>query len=143
MEAKIILYPMLAMVLLVFIVAITMLKRRIAGMKAGRISPQKVALSRQIADLLPDTRASDNFKNLFEVPVLFYAALITIYALKLGTLAYLVLAWVYVLCRYAHSFIQCTFNRVRYRFYAFFLSCVAIATIWTLIAYDLIIAGRG
>ncbi len=143
MEAKTILYPLLAMVLLTFIVAGTMLKRRIAAMKEGHISPQKVALSRQIAELLPDTRASDNFKNLFEVPVLFYAALLTLYVARLGDSAFLVLAWIYVACRYAHSFIQCTFNRVRYRFYVFFLSCVVIATIWSMIAYDLIIAGRG
>ena len=87
MEAKAVLYPLLAMVVLTMGVAGLMLKRRVAGLKAGRIHPQKVALSAQIAELLTDTRASDNFRNLFETPVLFYTALVTVYAARLGSLA--------------------------------------------------------
>jgi hypothetical protein len=60
-----------------------------------------------------DTRASDNYRNLFEGPVLFYVAALAAFALKVVTPAILVLAWLYVACRRAHSLVHCTTNRVQ------------------------------
>ena len=57
MAAKAILYPMLAMVALTAIVAVTMYRRRIAEMRTRRVHPQKLALSAQMASALADTRA--------------------------------------------------------------------------------------
>ncbi len=130
------------MVLLAFIVAGTMLKRRIGALKAGKIHPQAVALSSQISALLPDSRASDNFRNLFETPVLFYVAILTIYSAHIGSAAYIWLAWIYVASRYLHSWIQCGRNKVMSRFKAFVLSCTTLVVIWLLIAYDLLFVAR-
>ena len=133
---------MLAMVLLTFMVAGTMFWRRIAALKAGRIHPQAVALSSQVSSLLQDSRASDNFRNLFETPVLFYIAILIIYSARMGSAAYLILAWIYVASRFLHSWIQCGKNKVMSRFKVFVLSCVTLLIIWLLIAYDLLLAGR-
>ena len=143
MEAKIILYPLVAMVVLTLMVAATMLRRRIGAMKARRIHPQKVATSMQMATLIEDTRASDNFRNLFETPVLFYLAIVVIYAARLGRVAYLNLARLYVASRCVHSFIHCGPNIVMQRFYAFGTGFAILLVMWGLIAYDLIIAGNG
>ncbi len=132
-----ILFPILAMVILTFIVAGVLLKRRIAAFKAKRLHPQKTALSAQMAALLEDTRASDNFRNLFETPVLFYVAMLTIFSAELVTAAHVWLAWGYVAARCAHSFIQCTSNIVMRRFYAFLTSGTLLLAIWLLIGYQL------
>ncbi len=142
MNARLILFPTLAMVLLTAIVAGVMFRRRVAAMKSGRIHPQKVALSAQMSTLITDTRASDNFRNLFEMPVLFYVAMLTIFSANIGSLAYLLLAWAYVAARYLHSFLHCGPNRVMHRFYAFATSCFILLVIWLLIAFDLILSGR-
>ena len=138
MNAKLILLPLLAMFLLACIVAGTMLRRRISFYKTNRVHPQKTATSAQMAAIMPDSRAPDNFRNLFEIPVLFYVAVLTIYVTGQTNAAYLVLAWGFVLARYVHSAIHCTSNNVMRRFYVFLASNAFLVTIWLCLAYQLI-----
>ena len=138
MAATAILYPMLAMVALTAIVAVTMYRRRIAEMRTRRVHPQKLALSAQTASALEDTRAADNFRNLFEAPVLFYVAMLTVYVTQITSPLYVGLAWIYVATRIAHSTIQCTYNRVMHRFLAFASGLLVLFAIFGLIAVDLL-----
>ncbi len=140
MEPKLILYPLLAMFLLICLVAVTMLRRRIAFYKQNRVHPQKTATSAQMTAVMPDSRAPDNFRNLFELPVMFYVSALTIYATGLMCMPHLILAWGYVVARYVHSFIQCTSNVVMHRFYAFVTSGVFLVSIWLMLAYQLLYA---
>ena len=138
MEPKLILYPLLAMFLLICLVAVTMFRRRIAFYKLNRVHPQKTATSAQMTAVMPDSRAPDNFRNLFELPVMFYVSALTIYATGLICLPHLILAWGYVIARYVHSFIHCTSNVVMNRFYAFVTSCLFLLCIWLMLAYQLL-----
>ena len=140
MEPKLILYPLLAMFLLICLVAATMLRRRIAFYKLNRVHPQKTATSAQMSAVMPDSRAPDNFRNLFELPVMFYVSALTIYATGLICLPHLILAWCYVIARYVHSLIHCTSNVVMQRFYAFVTSCLFLLCIWLMLAYQLLFA---
>jgi len=142
MSAKAILYPMLAMVVLTAIVGVVMFRRRVAEMRSRGIHPQRVATSAQMAAAL-DCRAADNFRNLFETPVLFYAALLTVYAAQLTSAAYLALTWAYVVTRVVHTAIHCTYNRVMHRFAAFGVSLLLLWALWGLLAFDLLFRGRG
>ena len=137
MEAKLILYPLLAMFLLICLVAATMLRRRVTFYKQNRVHPQKTATSSEMAAVMPDSRGPDNFRNLFELPIMFYVATLTIYAAGLICMPHLILAWGFVIARYAHSFIHCTSNVVMHRFYAFLTSCVLLVCIWLMLAYQL------
>ncbi len=67
--------PAGALVGLAFVVWLRMLQVRVGEMRRLGIHPQAVANSPQAAQRFIDTRAADNFRNLFELPVLFYAAL--------------------------------------------------------------------
>jgi hypothetical protein len=67
----------LALVLLSFGVGARLLYCRVREMRVKRIHPQVAPTSIQMAALLQDVQASDNFRNLFEVPVLFYALVAT------------------------------------------------------------------
>lgn len=138
MDSKIILYPVLAMFLLVCMVAATMFRRRVAFYKTNRVHPQKTSTSVEMLATMPDQRAPDNFRNLFEAPVLFYVAMLTIYMTGLICLPHIILAWGYVACRYMHSYIQCTSNRVVRRFYAFAGSCTLLVAIWLMLSWQLL-----
>ena len=119
------LMPLLAMVGLTLLVWLRLYQLRLGEMKRSRIHPQQLAGSAQ-KGLLKDTRASDNFMNLFEVPVLFYALVLATMASGIVDPALCVLAWSFVALRALHSAIQCTYNRVMHRFSAYALATVAL-----------------
>jgi hypothetical protein len=97
-----------------------------------------VATSAQMAARLTDTRASDNFRNLFELPVLFYVALLVLASTGHVSPATLLLAWLFVVLRVLHSAIHCTYNRVVHRFYAYLAGGVVLWVLWGVIAVDLL-----
>ena len=119
------LLPLLAMVALTLLVWVRLYAVRIREMKRSRIDPQRLAGSAD-KGLLKDTRASDNFINLFEVPVLFYALVLATLQAGLQDPALLALAWSFVALRAMHSAIQCSYNRVVHRFTAYALAMVSL-----------------
>jgi len=125
-----ILWPAFALAALTFAVAIRMFIVRVGEMRRLRIHPQKVAVSAQAAQHFVDTRAADNFRNLFEMPVLFHVALVIAFVTSSANGALIALAWLYVACRVAHSVIHCGYNRVVHRFYAFASSCIVLLALW-------------
>ncbi|GAB3355232.1 MAPEG family protein [Lysobacter tyrosinilyticus] len=130
--------PALAMALLTFAVWWRMYFLRIGEMKRERIHPQAVATSAQLAAKLTDSRAADNFRNLFELPVLFYLALIVAQQAELVSAPVLVLAWIFVALRVAHSWIQCTYNKVMHRFYAYLTGGMVLWMLWGVLGYGLL-----
>lgn len=130
--------PAFALVLLTMAVMLRMLTSRIAEMKANKIHPQSIATSIALAAKMPDTRASDNFRNLFETPVLFYAAMLFAQATPQAGQILLGLAWLYVVLRVVHSIIQCSYNKVMHRFYVFFTSVGVLLAIWIMLAIGFI-----
>jgi len=138
MDVRLMWWPAVAMAALTFIVWLRMYFMRIGEMKRGRIHPQSVALSAQMAERLKDTRAADNFRNLFELPVLFYLAVVLAVQTAQVTVVTLTLAWFFVVLRIAHSAIQCGYNKVYHRFYAYFAGSVALWLLWAALAFGLI-----
>ena len=136
------LIPVLAMVLLTALVARTMYAHRVAEIKARRISPQSLASARDMAGKLEDTRAADNYRNLFEAPVLFYTAMLAAVVIHAANPWLLALAWMYVALRCLHSFIHCTYNRVMHRFAAFGASMLVLAAIWGVLAWQIVQLAR-
>ena len=122
----------LAMVALTFSVGIRMFRVRVSEMMTRRIHPQSVALSGQRGAKFEDSRASDNFNHLFEVPVLFYV----LCAVAIGSghvPAWLpALAWLFVLARVIHSVIQCSYNKVMHRFAVFLAGFFLLMAMWAM-----------
>ena len=129
-------WPIIAMAGLTFLVWLRMFQTRVGEMKRRSIHPQSVAHSAQMAQLVEDSRASDNLRNLFELPVLFYAAMLLCLQAGIDSLAILVLAWAYVVLRVLHSYIHCTYNRVMDRFKAYVLSGFVLWAIWGLLVWN-------
>jgi len=130
--------PALAMVALTIAVWLRMYATRIGEMRRERIHPQAVATSAQMAARLSDTRAADNFRNLFELPVLFYLALVVAAMTSQTDVMVLVLAWLFVALRVLHSWIHCTYNKVMHRFQAYLAGGVALWALWAVLAFGLL-----
>ena len=138
MDARAIFLPDLAMVLLTVVIWLRMYVERSNQMRALRIHPQKVASAAQMSSALPDTRAADNFRNLFEVPVLFYVATVVAHAIGAVDLGTVVIAWIFVALRYVHSVIHVTYNGVMHRFAVYVAGCLALWLLWAKLAIDLL-----
>ena len=130
--------PALAMVALTVIVTFRMFFERVAQMRDGSLKMRDIPSGSQMAARFADTRAADNYRNLFEAPVLFYLALVVAFAIGHVTSLVLALAWAYVAARFLHSYIHCSYNRIKHRFNAFLASSVLLWTLWIVLAVALV-----
>lgn len=138
MDANPILWPGVVLVALTVAVAVAMYRRRVAEMVRGRIHPQSVALSAQAAQRFTDTRAADNYRNLFELPVLFYFGVSVALAAGVHDPWVLGLAWAFAGLRVLHSAIQCGSNKVMHRFRAFMAGLAVLVLFWVRLAWVLL-----
>lgn len=125
------LLPLLAQVLLTFTVWGWLYATRLREMKSKGIPPQAVKTRTQLQNLLTDSAApANNFMNQFEMPVLFYLAILLSLLLMVQDPVLVLLAWTYVILRTVHSFIHCTYNLVMHRFLVYFSSCLILLLMW-------------
>jgi hypothetical protein len=117
-----------------------MFKDRVAEIRARRIHPQQLATSKQALDTLQSVTASDNYRNLFEAPVLFYAVCGYLALTQLTTVLLLACAWGYVFLRAAHTLVHLTNNKVIRRFQLFFASSIVLFGMWLLFLIRLLTA---
>ena len=130
--------PAFAMVGLTAVVFVRMYWLRLWELHRAGLSAQAVSTSSEMARLLADTRAADNFRNLFELPVLFYVALVVAALTQQVNAVTLSLAWLFVLLRIVHSWIHCTYNKVMHRFYAYLAGGLVLWTLWGVLAVGLL-----
>jgi len=129
------LIPLLALVFLTFLVWVFMYVTRLAEIKRKSIDPQSLDTRVHGQALLTDSPAqADNLKNLFELPVLFYVAVLLALVLMIQDQLLVQLAWSYVALRYVHSLVHCTYNRVMHRFIAYAASCLVLMFMWARLA---------
>lgn len=128
MEQTAIFGPFLAMMLLTLAVWIYMYARRIAFIQREHVDPRRLEIPGELARLSPAaiSNPSDNLKNLFELPVLFYALVLLLFVTNRVDGTYVAAAWGFVVFRIAHSVVHCTFNRVMVRFYCYLAASVAL-----------------
>ena len=131
MYFKPLLLPLLAQVALSFIVMTSMYRARIAEMKSKQIDPQQIKTRSKSKELLTKSApSSDNYSNLFELPVLFYTAILLTLILMIQDSILVILAWSYVASRYLHSFIHVSYNNVMHRFLVFLFSSFVLLAFW-------------
>ena len=122
--------PCAAMVGITALVWVKLYADRLGEMRARHIDPQELATVGAAAGKLARTGAADNFRNLLEVPVLFYV-LCAALALNGGSTPGLVAAaWAYVSLRALHSLIHVTYNRVVHRFLVYVASTLLLFGMW-------------
>jgi len=120
--------PFFAMMLLTLVVWVYMYVRRISFIRSSQLSPRDLAVPGELARLSPPavSNPSDNLKNLFEIPVLFYALVLALFATQQVDAAQVAAAWVFVVFRALHSAVHCTFNLVMLRFNLYLVATLAL-----------------
>lgn len=132
------LVPLFLQVLLTFFVWVKMYVSRINEIQNKGIDPQALSTRSKSRDLLTDSTAeSDNLMNLFEMPVLFYTAMILALVLLMQDPVLVILAWLYVCLRVVHSLIHTTYNIVMQRFWVYIFSCFTLFAIWLRLAWNI------
>ena len=126
-----ILWPTIAMAALIFTVSLVLLFQRMGHMK--RNPPRKEDFATSVAALRyfePVEMASNNFRNLFEVPVLFFALVPLLLVTGRDGIVQVALAWVYVGLRAVHSAIHIGRGPVHRRFLFHLLSTIVLMAMW-------------
>ena len=115
------------MILLTLVVWIYMYARRLPFIAQSRLKPEQITPA-ELARLSPPavSNPSDNLKNLFEIPVIFYALVLYVYVTQQVDAVYVVAAWIFVAFRVLHSAVHCTVNIVPLRFLFYCISTLAI-----------------
>jgi len=134
-----ILMPAIALVAVTFVVWCWMYFTRLRYLRANRIDPNSIATrERGAARLEPVAAPSDNFQNLFEMPVLFYVLIILLLDTGHANSGFVSAAWAFVALRTLHSAIHCTYNDVMHRFTVYALSSLVLWGMWTAFAVRLL-----
>ncbi len=119
--------PFFAMLLLTFVVWVYMYARRIPFIRRSSLAPGQLTPA-ELARISPPavSNPSDNLKNLFEIPTLFYALALYLYVTHQVDRTHLVASWIFVAFRGLHSLVHCTINVVLLRFWLYFVATMAL-----------------
>lgn len=112
--------PFFGMLLLTFVVWLVMYMRRLRYIVSNRVRSEDLTTLEKGAKVIPEAVnwPAHNFRNLFELPVLFYALCLYLYVSGNVDTVYVTSAWLFLGFRILHSAIHCTVNKVRARFIA-------------------------
>ncbi len=127
MSQQAIFAPIFVMFLLTLTVWIYMYARRVPFIIKNNFPPEKMR-PLEFARISPPavSNPSDNLKNLFELPVLFYALGNYLFMTSQVDRFYMLLSWIFVGFRILHSLVHCTINRILLRFYLYLTAAVAL-----------------
>jgi len=125
-----IIFPVASLLLLVFFVTFRFLFLNIAAVRKREVSPRVYKTFEKPQMPERNLLAMNNVSNLFEMPVFFYVATAFLYMSDSVDLAYLILAWAFVLSRVIHTGIHITYNHVMHRLAAFMFSNLILLAIW-------------
>lgn len=141
-KPTVIIYPVLIQVLLTISVLVLLgpARRRSMRAKRQRLGDPEVALGRNEWSEEAAKRGN-NYRNQFELPVLFYA--VVAFALITGVAdgPMVMLAWVFVLSRLVHAAIHIGPNIVKWRGLVFISGAIVLLAMWLRLALHVATAG--
>lgn len=120
--------PAVALFILTGLVLVYMYGRRLYFMFNHDVEPQSVSTPELLSERLPASvnNSSNNLKNLFELPVVFYALCAYLFITHHVDAVYVYAAWIFVCMRVLHSLVHCTTNIVKMRFTFYMLSALVL-----------------
>ena len=128
-------YPMAVMVLLTAVVLMRMVHGRFDAVKRGEVDARFYKTHQGDAEPRKAAQHSRHFVNLFENPVLFYAASLAGMVTGQGTGAIVWLAWAYVACRLIHTFVHLGSNKIPPRMFFYGASWAMLLAMWGLLVF--------
>ena len=136
MNQTAIFWPVLAHVLLIYIVYSVLGRRRYGAVKSGeaKVGQYKVRATEPASSVT----VAANLVNQFELPVLFYVLCLTLHVTNGVNYLTLALMWIFVASRYVHASVHLTSNNLLLRSRAFFVGAVIILIGWIWFALHLL-----
>jgi len=113
--------------LLSMIVWVYMYGKRIPFILRSKLTPAQMTPI-EFARISPPSvsNSSDNLKNLFEIPTIFYAFCLYLFVVQGVDRTYVWAAWIFFSFRLLHSVVHCTANIVILRFWLYAASTGAL-----------------
>ena len=127
-------YPMLAMVLLTFGVALALFRARLRAIREGHTAVSYFRLLQGSPEPEFLAKPTRHLVNLFETPVLFYAGCLAAMVAGVDGPVVIGLAWAYVLARLFHAWVHLGTNRIRVRIRAFAAGWLCLLALWLYVA---------
>ena len=127
-------YPMLAMFLWTVVVMLRNLQVRVVAVRRGEINTRYFELLKGAEPPEAVQKTGNHFRNLTEMPPLFYIICLAVMFMGRTDVNFIVLAWSYVALRVGHSLIHLTVNKVPPRFFLFAASNIVLLIMWVRLA---------
>jgi hypothetical protein len=136
MNVNHIFWPVLAQIFLTLIMYIVLGVRKAKAVEAREVNRQLAALNNKVwpKDVV---KVSNNIANQFEIPVLFYVLCVVLYSINAAGMIAILLAWLFVLSRFAHAYVHIGSNYVQMRLRLFLVGCFVLIAILIQVAWEL------
>lgn len=129
-------YPMVAMVVLTFVVLIVLFRSRVRMVREGHAPVSYFGTFQGSREPDYAVKPARHFANLFEAPTLFYAACLAAMVIGAAGWGVLSLAWAYVAARCLHAWVHLGGNRIRHRVRVYFVSWLVLLALWICVAVE-------
>jgi hypothetical protein len=129
MSLQAVLLPLFVEVILTFVLLVLMGVRRGGDLSSGAVNPASVAL-REPGWPRRTQQAAYSFSNQFELPVLFYVLTILEWVTRHAGYLFVILAWIFVICRVLQAYVHVTSNAYRWRSSAYAVGAVVLFVMW-------------
>ena len=129
MTVQMVLLPVFVQVALTFAMLFWMASVRTRSVKSGETKIRDIALG-QSAWPTGAQQISNNYTSQFQIPLLFYVVVILALFTRTADLIFVVLSWLFVLARIAHTYVHTTSNHVPTRFNVFGVGVFVLLIMW-------------
>jgi hypothetical protein len=137
MSLQAVLLPLFVEVILTFVLMLQMGALRRADYSSGAVKADDIAL-REPRWPQRTSQAANAFSNQFELPVLFYVLTILAWVTRHAGIVFVVLAWIFVICRVLQAYVHVTSNVVRYRGLFYSIGAVVLMIMWALFIIEVL-----
>ena len=131
MSIQTILLPLFVEVALTLGLLLWMFMARRDDLRSGAVHPSKIAL-REPNWPVRTQQVAYSFSNQFELPVLFYVLTILEIMTRHADLVFVVLAWIFVLMRFAQAYVHTTSNVVLRRGSFYVVGALVLIIMWVI-----------
>ena len=139
MTVKMVLLPVFVQVALTFVMLFWMASARTGSIRRGETKIRDIALGQSAWPARPQ-QISNNYASQFQVPLLFYVVVILALFTRTADLIFVVLSWLFVLARIAHTYVHSTSNHVPTRFNVFAVGVFVLLAMWIYFAFKILTA---
>lgn len=123
-------YPMAALAVLTLAVMGALIIMRMRLVVGGVVDAAYFEVQEGTPPPPAHTRLSRHFSNMFEMPVLFYAAALTVIAMAAADAIFVAMAWAYVAMRVVHLGVHTTYNNIQHRVAAYVIGNLVLLAFW-------------